>query len=78
MDHPGSGSAARDAGHVEKRDDATGATALVAVGEMAHLRVVRVHSLPHQPQSEPAAVEVDVGLDVGGDRGDVVETVDLH
>ena len=52
VDHPSAGSASWSARHVEKRDDAAGSAALVAVGDVPHLRVVRVHSLPYQPQSK--------------------------
>jgi hypothetical protein len=72
VDHPGAGSAAWNSRHVEKRDDAAGSAALVAVGDVTHLRVVRVHSLPYQSQSKQSAVEIKVCLDIGCDRSDVV------
>src|SRR5260221_5559983 len=78
MHHPGTRLAASNAGHVEEGDDAAGIAALVAVGHLSHLRVVGIHSLPNQPESKQPGVEVDVRLDIGSDRRDVMETVNLH
>jgi hypothetical protein len=47
------------------------------VGDVPQRRVVRVHSLPHQAQPEQPAVEVEVRLDIGGDRSDVVQPVNF-
>jgi hypothetical protein len=63
---------------LEEGDVGAGASLLVRVEEVVDGRVVLVDRLLHQPQPEHTDVEVDVALGVGGDRGDVVDAVQLH
>ena len=55
-----------------------GAALLVRVEEVVDARLVLVDRLLDHPQPERAGVEVDVALRLGGDRGDVVDALELH
>ena len=72
-DHARARTAAHHSGHVEERHDAARTATLVAVGDVPHLGVVGIHPLPHQPQSQQPTIELEIRIDVGSDRRDVVQ-----
>ena len=76
--HPGAGPAGLGVRVLEEGQVGAGAGLLVAVEEVVDGRVVLVDGLGGQPQAEDARVEVDVARRVAGDRGDVVDAVELH
>ena len=78
VDHPGAGPPHRQARVLEEREVRARVPGLVGVEEVVDGRVVLVDRLLHEPEAERAGVEVDVLLGVGGDRGDVVDAVELH
>jgi hypothetical protein len=43
-----------------------------------HFGIVRIHSLPHQPEPQQPSVELEIHIDVGSDRRDVMQAVNLH
>jgi hypothetical protein len=51
---------------------------LVAVVEVVDVGSVEVDRLLDHPQPEQPRVEVDVARGVAGDRGDVVDALELH
>ena len=78
VDHPRARPSPRDARVLEERDVRAGIALLVGVEQVVDRGVVLVDRLLDQPQPEHAGVEVDVLLGVGGDRGDVVDALELH
>jgi hypothetical protein len=60
----------------EEGHDRSGPAEFIAVVEVIAARVVEVHGEFYQPQSQYAAIEVDVLLRVSGDRGDMVDSED--
>jgi hypothetical protein len=78
VDHPRARTTADHSGHVEEGHDAARLPPLIAVGDVPHLWVVGIHSLPDQPHPEQAPVELEIRVDVGGDRRDVMKAVNLH
>src|SRR5919108_1106849 len=78
MDHPGAGAAAGCRGELEEGDVGARAALLVGVEEVVDRRLVLVDRLLDEAQAERAGVEVDVALRVGRDRGDVVDSLELH
>ena len=78
VDHPVTGAPRRGARVLEEGDVRAGAALLVGVEEVIDGRVVLVHRLLHEPQSQYARVEVDVAAGVAGDGGDVMDALELH
>jgi hypothetical protein len=78
VDHPIAGAPGGDARVLEEGQVRAWVALLVRVEQVVHVRAVLVDRLLHQAQSEDADVEVDIALPVLGDRGDVVDTVELH
>ena len=74
----GPGPARRHAGELEEGQVGAGAALLVGEEEVVDGRVVLVDRLLDQAQAQHPGVEVDVVLRVGGDRGDVVDSLQLH
>ena len=73
--HPGSLAPLGDTRPGEERQQARRTPLLVPVVEVIRVRRVEVDRLLDQSQAEGSRVEVDVGLRVGGDRGDVMQSV---
>ena len=63
---------------LEEGDVRARVAALVGVEEVVDGRVVLVDRLLDEPQPEYAGVELDVPWRVRGDRGDVVDALELH
>jgi hypothetical protein len=78
VDHPVARAAHRQARVLEEGEIGARIPLLVRVEEVVDGRVVLVDRLLHQAQPEHVRVEVDVSLGVGGDRGDVMDAVELH
>ena len=78
VDHPGAGPAQRRAGNSKKVRSEPALPLLVGVEEVVDGRVVLVDRFLDQPQAQHPGVEVDVALRVLGDRGDVVDSLQLH
>ena len=78
VDVAGAGAPLRHPGELEEGELGAGAAVLVGVEEVVDGRVVLVDRFLHQPQTQHPRVEVDVVLSVGGDRGDVVDPLQLH
>ncbi len=78
MDHPRPRPAGRHPRELEERQDRAGRAALIAVVEVVDVGRIEVDGLLDETQPQHARVEVDVRLRVGGDAGDVVNTVELH
>src|SRR5207253_4355495 len=76
--HAGAGAAAARVRILEEGDVAAGGAALVGVEEVVDGRVVLVDGLLDEPQAERARVELDVSGRVGGDAGDVVDSLETH
>ena len=74
----GPGPARRHAGELEEGEIGAGAALLVGEEEVVDGRVVLVDRLLDQAQAHHPRVEVDVALRVGRDRGDVVNSLELH
>ena len=55
-----------------------GRAALVAEVEVVDVRLVEVDRLLHQTQAQHTRVEVHVARCIGGDRGDVMQTLECH
>ena len=68
----------RHAGELEEGEVGAGAALLVGEEEVVDGRVVLVDRFLHQAQPHHPGVEVDVALRVVGDRGDVVNSLELH
>ncbi len=68
----------RHAGELEEGEVGAGAAVLVGEEEVVDGRVVLVDGLLHQAQAHHPGVEVDVALRVRRDRGDVVNSLQLH
>ena len=66
------------AGELEEGQIGAGAALLVGEEEVVDGRVVLVDRFLDQAQSQHPGVEVDVLLRVGGNRGDVVDALQLH
>ena len=75
---PGPGPPRRRAGVLEEGEVGAGVAALVGEEEVVDGRVVLVDRFLDQPQAQHPGVEVDVALRVLGDRGDVVNALELH
>ena len=75
-DFAGAGGAATDAGPGEEGEDGAGGAEVVAEVEVVGAGVVEVDGALDEAEAEDLGVEVEVGLGVGGDGGDVVETDD--
>src|SRR4029078_7037877 len=60
----------------EERHDRSRTAQLIAIVKMVAPRVIEVARELHQPEPEDAAVEIDIGLRVTADGGDVVDTRD--
>jgi hypothetical protein len=78
VDHPRAGAAGSGAGVLEEGQVEAGVALLVAVEEVVDGRVVLVDGLLDEAQAKHPRVEVDVAGRVSGDRGDVVDAVELH
>ena len=78
VDHAVAGAPASGAAELEEGDVGAGAALLVGIEEVVDARLVLVDGLLDHPQAERAGVEVDVALRVAGDRGDVVDSLELH
>ena len=63
---------------VEEGDLGSRPADLVPIEQVVGGDVVLVHRLLDQPEAEDVGVEVDVLAGAGGDRGHVVESVELH
>ena len=63
---------------LEEGQVGAGAALLVGVEQVVDGRIVLVDGLLDHPQPEHARVEVDVARRVAGDRGDVVDAVEVH
>src|SRR5919109_1507097 len=78
VDHSRAGAAAGKAWILEERQVEAGRGVLVAVEQVVDRRVVLIDGLLDHPKAHHARVEVDVAGRVAGDRGDVVDAVELH
>src|ERR1700730_1621573 len=78
MHHPGARVPAGGARILEECEVRPRRAVLVAVEEVVDGRVVLVDRLLDHPQAEHAGVELDVARRVRGDRGDVVNALELH
>jgi hypothetical protein len=78
VDVAGAGAPPRHARELEEGEVGPGAARLVRVEEVVDGGLVLVDGLLDQPQAEDPGVEVDVVLRVRGDRGDVVDALELH
>src|SRR6266446_1905681 len=78
MDHALAGPARPRAWVFEEGQVESGAALVVAVEEVVDRRVVLVDRLLDQAQTQPARVEVHVGLRIAGDRCDVMNAFELH
>jgi hypothetical protein len=78
VDHAGPRATLGHPRELEEREVGPGAALLVGVEEVVDGRLVLVDGLLHQPQAQHSRVEVDVALAVLGDRGDVVDALELH
>ena len=78
VDHAVPGPPARGAGELEERYVGAGLTLLVGVEDVVDGRIVLIDRLLDQAQAEDPGIEVDVVLGVRGDRGDVMDTFELH
>ena len=76
--HPGTRASARRAGILEEGDVGAGGAALVGVEEVVDGRIVLVHRLLDEAETESAGVEVDVARRVGRDARDVMDPFELH
>ena len=76
--HAGAGAAGRRARVLEEGQLGARAAELVGVEQVVDARVVLVDRLGDQPQAEHARVEVDVARRVAGDRGDVVDALEVQ
>ena len=76
--HPGAGASAASVRVLEERQVAPCAPLLVRVKEVVDGRVVLVDGFLDEPETEDANVEVDVPRSVGGDAGDVVDSLEVH
>jgi hypothetical protein len=72
VDHARAGSATRDASHLEERHQGARVAAVIAVGDVPHVGVIGVNALPHKTQPQQLTIEIDVRIDVSGDRRAVV------
>ena len=75
---PAPGPARRHAGVLKEGEVGAGAALLVGEEEVIDGRVVLVDGFLDQAQAQHPGVEVDVALSVVGDRGDVVDSLQLH
>ena len=78
VDHSRAGRPPRRVRILEERNVAAGAAFLVRVEEVVNGRVVLIHRLLDEPQSENTRVEVDVARGVAGDQRDVVNALEAH
>jgi hypothetical protein len=62
----------------EEGEDRARAAGLVAIVEVVGARIVEIHRLLDQPQSERPGVEVEIALRGARDRGDVMNAVLAH
>jgi hypothetical protein len=78
MHHPGAGPPRDRPRVLEEGDVGACVAALVGVEQVVDGRVVLIDRLGDQPEPEHARVEVEVADRVAGDRGDVVDALQLH
>ena len=78
MDHPRAGPPGPRTGILEERELRARPAQLVGVEEVVDRRVVLVDGLRRHAQPQHMRVEVDVPGRVARDRGDVVDSLDLH
>ena len=78
MDHAVTGSTLAGAAKLEEGDIGAGASSLVGVEQVIDTGLVLIDGLFHHSQAESARIKVDVLLRVGGDRGYVVNSFELH
>ena len=75
--HPGARAPARGAGILEEREVHPRRAVVAAVEQVIDGRVVLVDRLLDEPQAEHARVELDVRGRIAGDRGDVMDALEL-
>src|SRR4029077_18057655 len=78
VDHPVAGASGRRAGVLEEGQIGAGVALFVGEEQVVDGGIVLVDRLFHQAESHDPGVEVDVLLGVAGDRGDVVNALELH
>ena len=78
VNHAGARSAAGCAGILKEGQIGAGAAPLIGEEEVIDARIVLIDGFLDQAQSEHTGIKIDISLGVLGDRGDVMDSLELH